>query len=126
MDGPDEVLLEFLSRLLHPEVQSDIDQAAKLTAEFNRLPSPDGWPGKPGFLCPDAPSLHQLRYAPPARPSPFPCEMTKRANSTWSSDRPTISSTRTVRGWRETSSASPDSRCAKTSACSIRCPTTTG
>ncbi|MEQ4724348.1 hypothetical protein [Nonomuraea sp. B19D2] len=43
LDGPDEVLLAFLARLVHPEVQSDVDRAARQVDEFNRLLAPDGW-----------------------------------------------------------------------------------
>lgn len=43
LEGPDEVLLAFLARLVHPEVEPDIDQAARLVDEVNRLLAPDGW-----------------------------------------------------------------------------------
>ncbi|MEU5992805.1 hypothetical protein ABZ806_27880 [Spirillospora sp. NPDC047418] len=42
-DGPDEVLLVFLARMVHPEVQPDVDRAARQVDELNRLFAPDGW-----------------------------------------------------------------------------------
>ncbi|TMR42217.1 hypothetical protein [Actinomadura geliboluensis] len=42
-DGPDEVLLAFLARMVHPEVQSDVDRATRQVDELNRLLAPDGW-----------------------------------------------------------------------------------
>ncbi|MGX1134860.1 hypothetical protein RKD49_007050 [Streptomyces glaucescens] len=42
-DGPDEVLLAFLARLVHPEVQLDVDQSSRRVEELNRLLGPDGW-----------------------------------------------------------------------------------
>ncbi|MGW0673093.1 AbiJ-related protein [Streptomyces sp. NPDC002746] len=42
-DGPDEVLLAFLARLVHPQVQPDIDQSSRRVEELNRLLGPDGW-----------------------------------------------------------------------------------
>ncbi|WP_184986535.1 hypothetical protein [Sphaerisporangium rubeum] len=43
LDGPDEVLLAFLARVVHPEVQPDVDRAARQVDELNRLLIPDGW-----------------------------------------------------------------------------------
>ncbi|MFC7723211.1 AbiJ-related protein [Nonomuraea recticatena] len=43
LDGPDEVLLAFLARIVHPEVQPDADQAARQVDQLNRLLEPDGW-----------------------------------------------------------------------------------
>jgi hypothetical protein len=43
LDGPDEVLLRFLARMVHPEVQSDVNAAARQVDELNRLIEPDGW-----------------------------------------------------------------------------------
>ncbi|MEE1797148.1 DUF4263 domain-containing protein, partial [Streptomyces sp. JV176] len=37
LDGPDEVLLAFLARLVHPEVRPDADEAARRVDELNRL-----------------------------------------------------------------------------------------
>ncbi|MGW3956789.1 AbiJ-related protein [Streptomyces sp. NPDC004752] len=42
-DGPDEVLLAFLARLVHPEVRPDVDQSSRRVEELNRLLGPDGW-----------------------------------------------------------------------------------
>ncbi|MEU9958634.1 Shedu anti-phage system protein SduA domain-containing protein [Streptomyces sp. NPDC050982] len=43
LDGPDAVLLAFLARLVHPEVQPDVDQVSRRVEELNRLLGPDGW-----------------------------------------------------------------------------------
>ncbi|MFJ2257315.1 Shedu anti-phage system protein SduA domain-containing protein [Streptomyces sp. NPDC087844] len=43
LNGPDEVLLAFLARLVHPEVQLDADQSSRRVEELNRLLGPDGW-----------------------------------------------------------------------------------
>lgn len=42
-DGPDEVLLDFLARTVHPEVAADVEEAMKQVEELNRLLAPDGW-----------------------------------------------------------------------------------
>ncbi|MFD8440640.1 Shedu anti-phage system protein SduA domain-containing protein [Streptomyces microflavus] len=42
-DGPDEVLLAFLARTVHPEVAADVEEAAKQVEALNRLLAPDGW-----------------------------------------------------------------------------------
>lgn len=42
-DGPDEVLLAFLARTVHPEVAADVEAALKQVEELNRLLAPDGW-----------------------------------------------------------------------------------
>ncbi|WP_327118767.1 DUF4263 domain-containing protein [Streptomyces sp. NBC_01341] len=42
-DGPDEVLLAFLARTVHPEVAADVEAATKQVEELNRLLAPDGW-----------------------------------------------------------------------------------
>ena len=41
--GPDEVVLEFLSQMLHPVVRPDADEAAVIAAAVNSLIKPDGW-----------------------------------------------------------------------------------
>jgi AbiJ N-terminal domain 3 len=43
LDGPDEILLRFLARMVHPEVQPDTDLAARQVDALNRLLGPDGW-----------------------------------------------------------------------------------
>ncbi|MEV4220800.1 hypothetical protein [Nonomuraea sp. NPDC049725] len=43
LDGPDEVLLSFLARTVHPEAQPDVDSAARQVDALNRLLEPDGW-----------------------------------------------------------------------------------
>lgn len=42
-DGPDETLLAFLARTVHPEVAADVVEAMKQVEELNRLLAPDGW-----------------------------------------------------------------------------------
>ncbi|MEU5184833.1 Shedu anti-phage system protein SduA domain-containing protein [Streptomyces longwoodensis] len=42
-DGPDEVLLAFLARTVHPEVAASVEEAMKQVEELNRLLAPDGW-----------------------------------------------------------------------------------
>lgn len=43
LDGPDEILLAFLARVVHPEAQPDVDRAARHVDELNLLLDPDGW-----------------------------------------------------------------------------------
>ncbi|MFC0556223.1 hypothetical protein ACFFHJ_35495 [Planotetraspora thailandica] len=43
LDAPDEILLAFLTRVVHPEVQPNVDRAARQVDELNRLLEPDGW-----------------------------------------------------------------------------------
>lgn len=43
LDGRDEVLLAFLARTVHPEVQTDTGLAARDVDDLNRLLVPDGW-----------------------------------------------------------------------------------
>ncbi|MFD4413477.1 Shedu anti-phage system protein SduA domain-containing protein [Streptomyces sp. NPDC058476] len=42
-DGPDEVLLAFLARTVHPKVAAGVEEAMKQVEELNRLLAPDGW-----------------------------------------------------------------------------------
>ncbi|OIV37689.1 hypothetical protein BIV57_09680 [Mangrovactinospora gilvigrisea] len=42
-DGPDEVLLDFLARMVHPEVVANVEEAMKHVEELNVLLAPDGW-----------------------------------------------------------------------------------
>ncbi|GAA2114114.1 hypothetical protein GCM10009802_13220 [Streptomyces synnematoformans] len=46
-DGPDEVLLAFLARTVHPEVVAGVEEATRQVEEFNRLLAPDGWGLRP-------------------------------------------------------------------------------
>ncbi|MEU7317292.1 Shedu anti-phage system protein SduA domain-containing protein [Streptomyces sp. NPDC007083] len=43
LSGPDEVLLAFLARLVHPQVQPDVDQSSQRVETLNRFLRPDGW-----------------------------------------------------------------------------------
>ncbi|WP_433052732.1 Shedu anti-phage system protein SduA domain-containing protein [Dactylosporangium sp. CS-033363] len=47
LDGPDEILLAFLARFVHPEVQPDPDQSSRRVGDLNRLLGPDGWTLRP-------------------------------------------------------------------------------
>ncbi|MFJ6636417.1 hypothetical protein ACIQMR_34345 [Streptomyces sp. NPDC091376] len=47
LDGPDEVLLAFLARFVHPEVQPDVDHSSQRVAKLNRLLGPGGWTLRP-------------------------------------------------------------------------------
>ncbi len=65
LDGPDEVLLAFLARLVHPEVQPDVDQASRRVEELNRLLGPDGW----AFRAFEFVSGRPIYKAVPAQPA---------------------------------------------------------
>ncbi|MGH9249417.1 MAG: hypothetical protein ACRD0W_07885 [Acidimicrobiales bacterium] len=43
MGGDDDQFLAFLAEVVHPVVRSDVDEVAKLIAEFNRQLRPDGY-----------------------------------------------------------------------------------
>ncbi|MEU6314961.1 Shedu anti-phage system protein SduA domain-containing protein [Streptomyces sp. NPDC047014] len=43
LDGPDELLLAFLARLIHPEAQPDVDHSCQRAERLNDLLGPDGW-----------------------------------------------------------------------------------
>jgi hypothetical protein len=43
LDGDDELLLDFLCEMVHPEVRSDKQEVTELVTTFNRLLAPDGW-----------------------------------------------------------------------------------
>ncbi|WP_061335148.1 AbiJ-related protein [Streptomyces scabiei] len=64
-DGPDEVLLAFLARFVHPEVQPDADHASQRVAKLNRLLGPDGWTLRPFKFISERPV-----YAPAPAPGP--------------------------------------------------------
>src|SRR5262249_43835288 len=42
-DGPDQALLDFLAYMVHPLVQPDIEQAARVVTALNEMLVPDGW-----------------------------------------------------------------------------------
>lgn len=65
LDGPDEVLLAFLARLVHPEVQTDVDESFRRVEELNRLLGPDGW----AFRAFDFLSSRPIYKAVPAQPT---------------------------------------------------------
>ncbi|MEU2717959.1 Shedu anti-phage system protein SduA domain-containing protein [Streptomyces sp. NPDC007205] len=71
-DRPDEVLLAFLGRFVHPKVQPDVDHASQLVAKLNRLLGPDGWTlrafkfisGRPVYAPAPAPDTDPLVSLP--------------------------------------------------------------
>ncbi|MDH6502416.1 hypothetical protein M2156_008726 [Streptomyces sp. SAI-149] len=72
LDGPDEVLLTFLARFVHPEVQPDADHSSQRVAKLNRLLGPDGWTlrafksisGRPVYAPAPAPATGPLVSLP--------------------------------------------------------------
>ena len=72
-DGPDEVLLAFLARTVHPEVAADVEEATKQVEELNRLLAPDGWSLRPhgGFLS-GRPIYAPVRVPPTGPLVPLP------------------------------------------------------
>ena len=67
LDGPDEILLGFLTRFLHPEVQHDLDQSSRRVGELNRLLGPDGWTLRPFEFMSGRP-IYSPAAAPPTGP----------------------------------------------------------
>jgi hypothetical protein len=43
VSGPDDVLLEFLSQLVHPVVRPDTNEAQQIVQDLNNLLGSDGW-----------------------------------------------------------------------------------
>ncbi|MGW3209766.1 AbiJ-related protein [Streptomyces sp. NPDC001135] len=66
-DGPDEVLLAFLARTVHPEVAAGVEEATKQVEELNRLLAPDGWGLRPYEFLSGRPLSTPVRL-PPAGP----------------------------------------------------------
>jgi hypothetical protein len=100
LDGPDEILLGFLTRFVHPEIQPDLDQSTRRVAELNRLLGPDGWTLRPFEFISGRPP-----HRPPVRWSHYHSMMTTPANSTSSSDRHTASLNATAKKSPATSCA---------------------
>jgi len=46
-EGPDEELLAFLARMLHPDFVAGVEEATRRAEELNRLLAPDGWGLRP-------------------------------------------------------------------------------
>ncbi|AUG76850.1 hypothetical protein CFP65_1984 [Kitasatospora sp. MMS16-BH015] len=70
--GPDEVLLAFLSRVVHPEVAADAAEAAGHVEELNRLLAPDGWSLRPLEFISGRPVYHAIRVTPTGPLVPLP------------------------------------------------------
>ncbi|MFF3991513.1 Shedu anti-phage system protein SduA domain-containing protein [Streptomyces sp. NPDC001797] len=72
LDGPDEILLAFLARFVHPEVQPDVDHVSQRVAKLNRILGPDGWTlrtfefvsGRPVYAPAPAPATGPLVSLP--------------------------------------------------------------
>lgn len=43
LNGPDEILLEFLSQMVHPVVNADLARTREIVDRLNELLAPDGW-----------------------------------------------------------------------------------
>ncbi|MDI6099225.1 DUF4263 domain-containing protein [Actinoplanes sp. NEAU-A12] len=67
LDGPDEILLGFLTRFVHPEVQPDLDQSSRRVGELNRLLGPDGWALRPFEFTSGRP-IYSPAFAPSTGP----------------------------------------------------------
>ncbi|WP_329174369.1 Shedu anti-phage system protein SduA domain-containing protein [Streptomyces sp. NBC_01477] len=71
-DGPDEVLLDFLARTVHPEVASGVGEAMKQVEELNRLLAPDGWSLRPHGSLSGRPIYTPVRIPPTGPLVPLP------------------------------------------------------
>jgi hypothetical protein len=71
-EGPDEVLLAFLARTLHPEVTVDVGEAMKQVEELNRLLAPDGWSLRPHDSLSGRPIYMPVRVPPTGPLVPLP------------------------------------------------------
>ena len=72
--GPDETLLAFLARLVHPEVAADVEEATEHVGELNRLLAPDGWSLRPYQFLSGRPLYSPVRVAPTGPLIPLPLE----------------------------------------------------
>lgn len=71
-NGPDEVLLAFLARTVHPEVAADVTEAMKQVEELNRLLAPDGWRLRPYDHLSGRPIYIPVRVPPTGPLVPLP------------------------------------------------------
>ncbi|WP_405539491.1 DUF4263 domain-containing protein [Streptomyces sp. NBC_00075] len=72
--GPDEVLLTFLVRMVHPEVAADVEEAIKHVEELNLLLAPDGWGLRSHEFLSGRPLYEPVRVAPRGPLIPLPLE----------------------------------------------------
>ncbi|GAA2779250.1 DUF4263 domain-containing protein [Kitasatospora sp. CM 4170] len=70
--GPDEVLLAFLARVVHPEVAADVEEALAYVEELNRLLAPDGWGLRSYEFVSGRPLYTPVRVAPTGPLVPLP------------------------------------------------------
>ena len=70
--GPDQILLDFLTRTVHPEVAADVEAATKHVEELNRLLAPDGWSLRPYEFLSGRPSYTPVRVPPTGPLIPLP------------------------------------------------------
>ncbi len=70
--GPDQVLFDFLTRTVHPEVAADVEAATKHVEELNRLLAPDGWSLRPYEFLSGRPSYTPVRVPPTGPLIPLP------------------------------------------------------
>ncbi|MFJ2623882.1 Shedu anti-phage system protein SduA domain-containing protein [Streptomyces sp. NPDC087532] len=73
-DGPDEVLLSFLARVVHPEVAADVGEATKHVEELNLLLAPDGWGLRTHEFLSGRPLYKPVRVPPSGPLVPLPLE----------------------------------------------------
>lgn len=71
-DGPDEVLLAFLARMVHPEVAADVEEATAHVEKLNRLLALDGWSLRPYEFISGRPLYTPVRVAPTGPLVPLP------------------------------------------------------
>ncbi|MFI6586057.1 Shedu anti-phage system protein SduA domain-containing protein [Embleya sp. NPDC050493] len=72
--GPDEVLLTFLARMVHPEVATDVDEAIKHVEELNLRLAPDGWGLRPYEFLSGRPVYEPVQVPPSGPLVPLPLE----------------------------------------------------
>ncbi|MFF8610692.1 hypothetical protein ACF06X_32815 [Streptomyces sp. NPDC015346] len=70
--GPDEVLLAFLARTVHPEVAAGVEEATKRVEELHRLLAPDGWGLRPHKFLSGRPIYTPVRLPPTGPLVPLP------------------------------------------------------
>ncbi|MFJ8495027.1 DUF4263 domain-containing protein [Streptomyces sp. NPDC094038] len=73
-NGPDEVLLNFLARMVHPEVAADVEEAMKHVEELNLLLAPDGWALRSHEFLSGRPLYEPVRVPPRGPLIPLPLE----------------------------------------------------
>lgn len=73
-DGPDEVLLSFLARVVHPEVAADVEEAMKHVEALNLLLAPDGWGLRAHEFLSGRPLYEPVRVPPSGPLIPLPLE----------------------------------------------------